>query len=175
MIGVWVKLLAVPFRYMYPAALFFIAIGVYSTNSSLFEAYEVLVFGIVGGILLTLEFPIAPILLGYVLGPLVEENFRRALLFSNGDILIFFEKPISIGFMCISGLLIAAQLFLPREPRFADGSGAGRDAPAGVSPDVNSPQGEKYSAVTALRAAEHYGGLYPWEFKKGDRETNSSN
>ncbi len=111
MIGVWVKLLAVPFRYMYPAALFFIAIGVYSTNNSLFEVYEVLFFGIVGAILLGLEFPIAPILLGYVLGPLVEENFRRALLLSNGDLLVFFERPISTGFMCVSGLLIAGQLF----------------------------------------------------------------
>ncbi|HTP99401.1 MAG TPA: tripartite tricarboxylate transporter permease [Casimicrobiaceae bacterium] len=111
MIGVWVKLLAVPFRYMFPAALFFIAIGVYSTNNSLFEVYEVLVFGIFGAILMALEFPIAPILLGYVLGPLVEENFRRALLLSNGDLLVFFEKPISIGFMCVTGLLIAGQLF----------------------------------------------------------------
>lgn len=111
MIGVWVKVLQVPYRYMFPCALFFIAIGVYSTNNSLFEVNEVLVFGIVGSIFMALDFPVAPILLGYVLGPLVEENFRRALLLSRGDLLVFFEKPISAGFMSICILLILGQLF----------------------------------------------------------------
>ncbi len=111
MIGVWVKVLQVPYRYMFPCALFFIAIGVYSTNNSLFEVNEVLFFGIVGAIFMALDFPPAPILLGYVLGPLVEENFRRALLLSRGDLLVFFEKPISAGFMSICILLILGQLF----------------------------------------------------------------
>jgi putative tricarboxylic transport membrane protein len=99
LIGVWVKLLQVPYRFMFPCALFFIAVGVYSTNNSLFEVNEALVFGVVGAVLLALDFPVAPILLGYVLGPLVEENFRRALLLSRGDLLIFFQRPISAGFM----------------------------------------------------------------------------
>jgi TctA family transporter len=111
MIGVWVKVLQVPYRYMFPCALFFIAIGVFSTNNSLFEVNEVLFFGIVGAIFMALDFPPAPILLGYVLGPLVEENFRRALLLSRGDLLVFFEKPISAGFMSICILLILGQLF----------------------------------------------------------------
>jgi TctA family transporter len=112
LIGVWVKLLQlVPFRLMYPAALFFIAVGVYSTNSSLFEIYEVLFFGIVGAVLLALDFPVAPILLGYVLGPLVEENFRRALLLSRGDMTVFLTKPISAGFITISALLVSLQIF----------------------------------------------------------------
>ena len=111
MIGVWVKLLQVPYRYMFPCALFFIAVGVYSTNNSLFDVYEVLLFGIVGAILLALDFPAAPILLGYVLGPLVEENFRRALLISRGDLRVFFERPISAGFMTVCVLLILGQLF----------------------------------------------------------------
>lgn len=111
LIGLWVKLLQVPFRYMYPAALFFIAVGVYSTNSSLFEIYEVLFFGILGAVLLALDFPIAPILLGYVLGPLVEENFRRALLLSRGDLTVFVTKPISAGFITISSVLVLGQIF----------------------------------------------------------------
>jgi TctA family transporter len=111
MIGVWVKVLQVPYRYMFPCALFFIAIGVFSTNNSLFEVNEVLLFGIVGAIFMALDFPVAPILLGYVLGPLVEENFRRALLLSRGDLLVFFEKPISAGFMTVCTLLIVGQLF----------------------------------------------------------------
>lgn len=112
MIGVWVKLLQVPYRLMYPAALFFIAIGVYSTNDSLFEVGEVLVFGIMGAILMAFDFPVATILLGYVLGPLVEENFRRALLLSRGDLMVFFERPISAGFISACILLVAAQLFV---------------------------------------------------------------
>jgi TctA family transporter len=111
LIGIWVKVLQVPYRYMFPCALFFIATGVYSTNNSLFEVNEVLVFGIVGAIFMALDFPVAPILLGYVLGPLVEENFRRALLLSRGDMLVFFEKPISAGFMTACILLVALQLF----------------------------------------------------------------
>ncbi|HEV3239641.1 MAG TPA: tripartite tricarboxylate transporter permease, partial [Casimicrobiaceae bacterium] len=112
LIGVWVKVLQVPYRYMFPCALFFIAIGVYSTNNSLFEVNEVLVFGIIGAIFLALEFPVAPILLGYVLGPLVEENFRRALLLSRGDLTVFFQKPISLGFMTVCIVLILLQVFV---------------------------------------------------------------
>ncbi|BCQ28220.1 hypothetical protein NK8_64090 (plasmid) [Caballeronia sp. NK8] len=111
LIGIWVKLLQVPYRLMYPSALFFIAIGVYSTNNSLFEVAEVLVFGIIGAILLALKFPVATILLGYVLGPMVEENFRRALLLSRGDMGIFIERPISAAFMSACMLLIVGQAY----------------------------------------------------------------
>ncbi len=109
LIGVWVKLLQVPYRYMFPSALFFIAVGVYSTNNSLFEVSEVLVFGIFGAVFLALDFPVAPILLGYILGPLIEQNFRRALLISDGNLSIFVTQPISAGFMIACLLLIAAQ------------------------------------------------------------------
>ena len=111
LIGVWLKVLQVPYRLMFPCAMFFIAVGVYSTNNSLFEVNEVLVFGIAGAVLMALDFPIAPILLGYVLGPLVEENFRRALLLSRGNLGVFFERPISLAFMIICILLVAGQIF----------------------------------------------------------------
>jgi putative tricarboxylic transport membrane protein len=110
LIGIWVQLLRVPYRFMYPAALFFISIGVYSTNDSLFEVGEVLVFGIVGAILMALEFPVATILLGYILGPLVEENFRRALLLSRGDLRIFVERPISAVFIGGCVLMVTLQI-----------------------------------------------------------------
>jgi putative tricarboxylic transport membrane protein len=110
LIGVWVKLLRIPYRLMYPAALFFIAVGVYSTNNSLFEVGEVLVFGIAGAILIALDFPVAPILLGYVLGPNVEENFRRALLMSHGDLAIFISQPISAFFIVVCFVLVIVQL-----------------------------------------------------------------
>jgi putative tricarboxylic transport membrane protein len=106
-----VRLLRIPYRFMFPCALFFIAIGVYSTNNSLFEVNEVILFGLVGTIFLALDFPVAPILLGYVLGPLLEENFRRTLVLSQGDLLVFFRRPISAALMCVSLLIVGVQVF----------------------------------------------------------------
>lgn len=106
LIGIWVKLLQVPYRYLFPSAMFFIAMGVFSTQNSLFQIWEVLAFGIIGAILLSLEFSVAPILLGFVLGPMVEENFRRAMLLSRGDIGVFVQRPISCGFIVCSVLLL---------------------------------------------------------------------
>jgi TctA family transporter len=111
LIQIWVKVLQVPYRFLYPSALLFIAVGVYSTNNSLFEVAEVLFFGGVGAVLLALKFPVAPILLGYVLGPMLEENFRRALLLAHGRISVFVEQPISAVFIGLCVLLIAAQLY----------------------------------------------------------------
>ena len=111
LIGVWVRLLQVPYKYLYPAAVFFICIGVYSTKSSLFEVAEVGVFGLIGTLFLVLDFPISPIVLGYVLGPMLEENFRRAMLLSRGHLAIFLDRPISASFIAASALLIAAQIY----------------------------------------------------------------
>jgi TctA family transporter len=110
MIGVWVRLLRVPYKYLFPAALFFIAIGVYSTKSSLFDVGEVTVFGTVGALFLWLDFPISPIALGFVLGPMLEENFRRAMLLSRGDLSVFLQRPISAWFIAACALLICAQI-----------------------------------------------------------------
>jgi len=110
LIGIWVRLLRVPYRFLFPSALFFIAVGVYSTNNSLFEIGETLVFGVLGAVLVALRFTVAPILLGYVLGPIIEENFRRAMLISRGHLAIFVERPISAAFVAISALLILLQI-----------------------------------------------------------------
>jgi putative tricarboxylic transport membrane protein len=112
MIGLWVKLLTIPYRYLYPSALFFICIGVYSTNNDMFQVGETIAIGIFGYILLQLGFHPAPILLGFVLGPRFEENFRRAMLISRGDLLVFIERPISAFFVALSVLLILAQIFV---------------------------------------------------------------
>jgi len=111
LIGIWVRLLQVPYRLLFPSALLLIAIGVYSTNNSLFDVGEVLVFGIAGALLMAYNFPIATVLLGYVLGPLVEENFRRALLLSNGSLNVFIDSPISLFIMTACMLLIVGQMF----------------------------------------------------------------
>jgi TctA family transporter len=110
LIGVWVKLLQVPYRYLFPSALFFIAVGVFSTTNSVFQVVEVLFFGIAGAILMKLRLPITPILLGFVLGPMVEENFRRALQLSHGDLTTFVSRPISAFFVAASVLLIVVQV-----------------------------------------------------------------
>jgi TctA family transporter len=110
LIGVWVKLLQVPYRYLFPSALFFIAVGVFSTTNSVFQVVEVLFFGIVGVIFMRLRLPITPILLGFVLGPMVEENFRRALQLSHGDLGTFVTRPISAFFIAACVLLIAVQV-----------------------------------------------------------------
>jgi TctA family transporter len=110
MIGVWVRMLQVPYKYLYPAALFFICVGVYSTKNSLFDVGEVAVFGIIGAIFLMLDFPVSPIVLGFVLGPMLEENFRRAMLLSRGDLTVFLQRPISAWFIGACSLLILAQL-----------------------------------------------------------------
>jgi len=110
LIGIWVKMLQVPYRFLFPSALFFIAVGVFSTNNNLFNVWEVLAFGVFGAVFSALGFSMAPILLGFVLGPLVEENFRRALLLSHGDMMVFLEHPISAVFVGISALLVLAQI-----------------------------------------------------------------
>jgi putative tricarboxylic transport membrane protein len=111
LIGIWVKLLRVPHRLLFPSAIFFIVIGAYSVKNDFFAIWEVLVFGIIGAIFMVLKFPVAPILLGYVLGPMIEENFRRALLLSRGDMAIFVQQPISAVILSIIVLLLAAQAF----------------------------------------------------------------
>src|SRR6201994_1520826 len=109
LIGLWVKLLTIPYRYLYPSALFFIAIGVYSTNNDMFQVFETVVVGLVGYLLLLLDFHPASILLGFVLGPRLEENFRRSMLISRGDALVFLERPISAVFLFLCVVLWAAQ------------------------------------------------------------------
>ncbi|HEV7718131.1 MAG TPA: tripartite tricarboxylate transporter permease [Arsenicitalea sp.] len=117
LIGVWVKLLQVPYRLLFPSAIFFIAIGAYSVNNDFFAIWEVLVFGILGAIFMVLKFPVAPILLGYVLGPMIEENFRRAMLLSRGDMVIFVREPISATILGIVVLLLATQVFFALRAR----------------------------------------------------------
>ena len=111
LIGLWVRLLSIPYRVLYPCALCFVCIGVYSAKSSLFDIAETLAFGLAGYGLVRLRFQVAPILLGFVLGPRMEENFRNALAISNGDLSIFVRRPISAVFLAICALLIAAQLW----------------------------------------------------------------
>jgi putative tricarboxylic transport membrane protein len=106
MIGIWVQLLKVPYRFLYLAILLFCAIGVYTVNNSYSAVLIAAFFGVVGFVLMRLDCEPAPLILGFVLGPLMEENLRRAMKIAGGDPMIFVERPISLG------LLIAAAVLL---------------------------------------------------------------
>jgi putative tricarboxylic transport membrane protein len=111
LIGIWVKLLTIPYKFLYPSAMFFVCIGVYADNNDMFHVAEVLAIGMLGYVLLRLGYHPAPILLGFVLGPRFEENFRRAMLISRGDILVFVERPISAVFIALCTILIVGQIY----------------------------------------------------------------
>jgi TctA family transporter len=100
----------VPYRFLVPSAVFFICVGVFSAQNNLFDVLIVGAFGVIGAVFMALDFPVSPIVLGYVLGPMLEENFRRALLISRGDLGVFLHRPISAGFVAASALLIALQV-----------------------------------------------------------------
>jgi TctA family transporter len=106
MIGLWVKLLKVPYRLLFPAIMAFSAIGVYSVNNSSFEIYLTALFGVIGFLLVRFGFPAAPLLLGYVIGPMMEENLRRAMLMSGGDPTVFVQRPISLAFLIATALIL---------------------------------------------------------------------
>ena len=112
LVGLWIKLLQIPYRWLFPSILMFCAVGNYSLNNSAMDVYIMAIAGIVGYFLMKLECEPAPLILGYVLGPLMEENLRRAMLISRGDPTVFFTRPISAGFM-IAAILVLLSMIAP--------------------------------------------------------------
>lgn len=106
LIGMWVSLLRVPYRLLYPAILLFCCIGVYSINNSVFDIYLTIFFGILGYLFFKFGFEPAPLILGFILGPMMEENLIRAMLISRGDPMTFIERPISLGLLITSAILL---------------------------------------------------------------------
>ena len=106
LIGLWVKLLTVPYRFLYPAILVFCCIGAYTVNNSTFDVLITGAFGLLGYIFTKLGCEGAPLLLGFVLGPMMEENFRRSLLLSRGDYTVFFTRPLSLGLLLAAAALV---------------------------------------------------------------------
>ncbi|MBS7699954.1 MULTISPECIES: tripartite tricarboxylate transporter permease [unclassified Chelatococcus] len=107
LIGIWVRLLKVPYRLMFPAILMFCVIGVYGVNNASFEVLVMAFFGVVGYILTKINCEPAPLILGFILGPLFEENLRRTLLLSRGDWSVFVTRPTSLVFLILAALLLA--------------------------------------------------------------------
>lgn len=112
LVGLWVKLLRVPYRMLFPAILVFMAIGVYSVNNLDLDIYMTVFFGLMGYVFIKLKCEPAPLILAFVLGPLMEENLRRALLISRGDPTVFFTRPISAVFL-IATILLLIIMVLP--------------------------------------------------------------
>ena len=124
LIGIWIKLLTVPYRVLYPAILLFCAIGVYSISNASFDVSQTAAFGALGLIFFKLECEPAPLILGFVLGPMMEENLRRAMLLSRGDPTVFFTRPISLGMLIAAAalllLIVAPNFRKKREEAFVE-------------------------------------------------------
>jgi putative tricarboxylic transport membrane protein len=110
LIGLWVRLLKVPYRLMFPAIVMFCCIGIYSINSLPTDVMFIGFFGLAGYVLIKLGFEPAPLLLGFVLGKLMEENLRRALIISRGNMMTFLEHPVSAGLLVVALLLLVLAL-----------------------------------------------------------------
>jgi putative tricarboxylic transport membrane protein len=124
LIGIWIKLLTIPYRLLFPAIVLFCAIGVYSTNNNTWDIWMVAAFGIIGYVFIKLGTEPAPLLLGFILGPMMEENLRRTMLLSRGDWSVFVTRPLSAGLLAAAVLLLVIVL-LPavkskREEAFVD-------------------------------------------------------
>jgi len=108
MIGMWVRMVSVPYHYLFPAILVFCGIGVFSLNNTEFDIYLMALFGVLGYICIKLDCEPAPMLLAFILGPLMEEYMRRALLLSRGDPMIFLRRPISATLLTLGVVAIVA-------------------------------------------------------------------
>lgn len=106
LIGIWVRLLSVPYRLLYPAILLFCCIGIYSVNNNTFDIGLTAFFGLMGYTLGKLECEPAPLILGFVLGPMMEENLRRGMLLSRGDPSVFFTRPLSLAFLIMAAAML---------------------------------------------------------------------
>jgi putative tricarboxylic transport membrane protein len=119
LIGVWVRLLRLPYRLLFPAILLFSSIGVYSVHNSTFEVVLAAGFGVLGYVLFKLGCEPAPLALGFVLGPLLEEKLRTAMLLARGNPMTFLQRPISAGLLLVAAVMLAAVL-LPKIRRGRD-------------------------------------------------------
>jgi len=106
LIGVWVKMLTIPYKHLYPAILVFCCIGVYTVNNTNFDIFITAAFGVIGYLFVKLGCEAPPLLLGFVLGPMMEENFRRALLLARGDFTVFVTRPLSLGLLIAAAALV---------------------------------------------------------------------
>ena len=108
LVGLWIKLLAVPYRLLFPAIFVFCCIGAYSVDNKVFVVYEIAALSALGYVLLMLDCEPAPMVLGFILGPMMEENLRRAMMISFGDPAVFLTRPLSAAFLIAAAVLLVA-------------------------------------------------------------------
>ena len=106
LIGLWVRMLTIPYHLLFPAIIAICCIGAFSVNNSVFDVFIMALFGVVGYTLIKLDFEPAPLLLGFVLGPMLEENLRRAMLLSRGSPMVFITHPLSLGLLVVAAALL---------------------------------------------------------------------
>ncbi|SET82043.1 tripartite tricarboxylate transporter permease [Paracoccus homiensis] len=126
LIGIWVRLLRVPHYYLYPTVIVLICVGVFGISNSLTDVWATLIFGVIGYVLRLFRFEPAPMLIGFVLGPMLEEYFRRAMLLSRGDPTVFLSRPGSAALLAAAALLLAATLLPWKEWLVRSARTAGR-------------------------------------------------
>jgi putative tricarboxylic transport membrane protein len=112
LIGIWVQILKVPYKILFPLILLFCLIGVYSINNMVFDIYVMIIFGIVGYLMKKFDYEGAPVILAFVLGPMMETNLRKSLIMSQGDFSIFFTRPLAAASLIIAILLLLSP-FVP--------------------------------------------------------------
>ena len=110
LVGLWARMILVPYRFLFPIILSFCAIGVFSVSNSTFDVWLMAGFGVVGYIFRKLDCEPAPLILAFILGPMIEEYLRRALLLADGDPAVFVQRPLSLSLLILAGLLLAAVL-----------------------------------------------------------------
>ena len=167
LIGMWIKLLTVPYRWLYPSILLFMAVGVFSISNQPFDCFLMSLFGLLGYVCVKLECEPAPLILGFILGPLMEENLRRAMLLSRGDWHVFIsnDKPISQGFLIASALLLAV-IALPalrrkREEAFSEDGAAQQEAMAASA-------SREQSEALEVKADEEANTTRKWNVYRGE-------
>jgi len=113
LIGIWIQVLKIPFRILIPIIVVMCVVGAYSVNNSVTDIFVMLFFGIVGYLMKKLSLDAAPLILAFVLGPIMENSFRQALILSSGSIKIFFVRPISLSMLIIALLLLVLPPLIP--------------------------------------------------------------
>jgi putative tricarboxylic transport membrane protein len=113
LVGMWVQLLKVPYRIMFPSIFLFCCIGVYALNNSVFEVVLAIGFGFMGYFMIKVGLEPSPLILGFVLGPLIEEHLRRTLMLSRGDFSVFLHRPLALAMLVTAAVLMLLTL-VPR-------------------------------------------------------------
>jgi putative tricarboxylic transport membrane protein len=119
LIGLWVKLIKVPYRFLFPSILFFCMIGSYSINNSIFDVFVMLLFGIVGYVSRKFQYESAPLVMAFILGPMLENSLRQSLLMSMGDFSIFFTRAISVSCLLMAIALLLLPIFFRTREKIA--------------------------------------------------------